>query len=141
MRAGRYVIVKMTKGDEQVTLFFLPDDKKSVRKSQIRSYEVDGYAFLAEAHVDKETYLNERLNIRVREYCDADKYEQYIREQCRKQEMKPDVFWDTMRCCQDNKWTSLMQIDMLVRRLARNDFDVQNEIALQLVDQYRQAVI
>lgn len=140
MKAGEYVIVRMVKDDEQVTLFFLPDSLRLKLNYTVRCYEKDGYSFLAEAHVDRETYYNEKLNDKVRKYCEADRHEQYIREQYRQNLITSDDFYDMVSACENDKWVMLRLMEQLIRRMCQLDFDVDNEIAIQLVDQYRRAI-
>lgn len=141
MKSGDYVIIKMVKDGETTTLFFLPDSLRLKINYTVRCYEKDGYSFLAEAHVDRETYLNEKLNDKVRKYCEADKQEQYIREQYRQNLITSDMFYDAISFCQNDKWVMLRLIERLIRKCAKEDLDVYNEIAIQLVDQYRQAIV
>lgn len=130
--------------EDILTEFFLPDNslvRCLERMARVKELKTCGYKVLAVAYVDEETYINERLNVRVSDYCYADQLEQEYRQQFRTGQITDEVFFNTMRLIQDNKWTALKCMDMLVRRLCRKDYDVYNEIAIQLVDQYRQALI
>ena len=147
MKKGDYIIYKLiNSNDEEVILFFLPEKntdevlkRKTYRILTLQSYKSQGYSVYAVAYVDKETYLNAKLDERVKEYCYVDKYEREFRE--RRYEVSPEVYFDTIQCCEDNKWTALKQISMIIRRLIREDLDIQNEIGIQLYDQYVQTVM
>ena len=147
MKKGDYIIYKLiNSNDEEVILFFLPEKntdevlkRKAYRLLTLQSYKSQGYSVYAVAYVDKETYLNAKLDERVKEYCYVDKYEREFRE--RRYEVSPEVYFDTIQCCEDNKWTALKQISMIIRRLIREDLDIQNEIGIQLYDQYVQTVM
>lgn len=147
MKKGDYIIYKLiNSNDEEVILFFLPEKntdevlkRKTYRLLTLQSYKSQGYSVYAVAYVDKETYLNAKLDERVKEYCYVDKYEREFRE--RRYEVSPEVYFDTIQCCEDNKWTALKQISMIIRRLIREDLDIQNEIGIQLYDQYIQTVM
>lgn len=145
MKKGDYIIYKLiNSNDEEVILFFLPEKntdevlkRKTYRLLTLQSYKSQGYSVYAVAYVDKETYLNAKLDERVKEYCYVDKYEQEFR--ANKDQYTSDCYFDTIQCCQDSKWTSLKQISMIIRRLIREDFDIYNEIGLMLYDQYMKA--
>lgn len=147
MKKGDYIIYKLiNSNDEEVILFFLPEKntdevlkRKTYRLLTLQSYKSQGYSVYAVAYVDKETYLNAKLDERVKEYCYVDKYEREFRE--RRYEVSPEVYFDTIQCCEDNKWTALKQISMIIHRLIREDLDIQNEIGIQLYDQYVQTVM
>lgn len=146
MKKGDYIIYKLiNKKGEEVVLFFLPEKntdevlrRKTYRILTLQSYKTQGYSVFAVAYVDKETYLNAKLDERVKDYCYADKLQHEFRE--RRHEVSPDVYFDTIQCCEDNKWTALKQISMIIRRLIREDLDVYNEIGIQLYDQYMKAM-
>lgn len=146
MKKGDYIIYKLiSKNGEEVVLFFLPEKntdevlrRKTYRILTLQSYKSQGYSVFAVAYVDKETYLNAKLDERVKDYCYADRLQNEFRE--RRHEVSPDVYFDTIQCCEDNKWTALKQISMIIRRLIRDDLDVYNEIGIQLYDQYMKAM-
>ena len=146
MKTGKYMIYKFyNRGtDTYETEFFLPDDtfqRIAYRLLTIASYKEKGSRIAGVLYVDKESYLNARLNLTVEEYIDNDRYEQEVRQKYRCGQMKKEVYLNTMRCIQDFKWTCLKKIDMQIRRIVREDFDVENEIALQLYDLYLQAIL
>ena len=146
MKKGDYIIYKLiSKKGEEVVLFFLPEKntdevlrRKTYRILTLQSYKSQGYSVFAVAYVDKEIYLNAKLDERVKDYCYADRLQNEFRE--RRHEVSPDVYFDTIQCCEDNKWTALKQISMIIRRLIREDLDVYNEIGIQLYDQYMKAM-
>ena len=145
MKNGSYMIYKMinTKGEEE-TLFFLPEvdedklKRKLARLLEVQSYRNNGYSVFGILYVDKETYLNARLDYRVKEYCQLDISEQETRRD--KYKMTPEVYFQTMQMIQDMKWSCLKTISMTIRRLVREDLSVYNEVGIQLYDQYLKAM-
>ena len=100
-----------------------------------------GYLIMGIAYVDKATYLNQRLNNTVEEYLYMDREEQDVRFKLKFHEMDRDVAIKTLEMIQDHKWTLLKVLGSQIRRLIREDFDVENEIAIQLYDQYLKALL
>ena len=146
MKTGKYMIYKFYSEETNTysTEFFLPDDtfqRTVYRLLTIASYKEKGSQIAGVLYVDKESYLNARLNLTVEEYIDNDRYEQEVRQQYRRGQMKREVYLDTMKCTQDLKWSYLKKVDMQIRRILREGFDVENEIALQLYDLYLQAIL
>lgn len=124
--------------------FFLPDDsikRFAYRQLTIADMKDKGYQIAGVLYVNKETYLNARLNQTVEDYIYEDNAEQETRRKFKRGEMSRDVYIDTMKAIQDFKWTCLKKIDMQVRRLMREDFDVENEIAIQLYDRYLRSIM
>lgn len=145
-RRGNYMIYRLYNKElsDYVTEFFLPDDclkRMMTRLLTIQSYKEKGFEIAGILYVDKEAYLNARLNNTVEEYLYEDRLEQETRYKFRTGQMTRDVYLDTMKLIQDYKWTCLKKIDMQIRRLIREDFSVENEIALQLYDQYLKAML
>ena len=143
---GDYMIYRLVKSTgEEETLFFLPEvdgdrlKRKVCRLLELQSYKSQGYEVYGILYVDKETYLNARLDYRVKEYCQLDQSERDTR--LRQREMTPETYLLTIEMIQDQKWTVLKQISMLMRRLIREGFDIHNEIGIQLYDQYLQAIL
>ena len=146
MKTGKYMIYKFYSEETNTysTEFFLPDDtfqRIVYRLLTIASYKEKGSQIAGVLYVDKESYLNARLNLTVEEYIDNDRYEQEVKQQYRRGQMKREVYLDTMKCTQDLKWSYLKKVDMQIRRILREGFDVENEIALQLYDLYLQAIL
>lgn len=145
MKQGDYMIYKLYRKDpeDMVTEFFLPDNpKRKVRRlASLASYKKEGYLVFGIMYVDKESYLNARLTATVEDYIYEDQMEQETRRKYKYGQINKDVYLDTLKLIQDFKWTCLKKIDMQIRRMVREDFDVENEIALQLYDQYLQAIL
>lgn len=123
--------------DDYVTEFFLPEKcliDKLQRLKTLSEYNKNGYVCAGFVAVDKETYLNARLNETVKEYCDNEAYRQDTQERYYQNSLSNKVYFETMRLIDDFKWTCLSKLEQQVRRLVREDFAVQNEIALQLYD-------
>lgn len=144
---GNYMIYRLVNDEgREETLFYLPEKdadevlrRKAYRLLELAQYKFCGFSVYAIAYVDKETYLNARLDYRVKEYCQLDRDEQDTRR--RRCEMSPEVYVQTLEMIQDMKWTKLKTISMCIRRLMREDFDIHNEIGIQLYDQYLQAIL
>ena len=146
MKTGKYMIYKFyNRGtDTYETEFFLPDDtfqRTLYRLLTIASYKEKGSQIAGVLYVDKESYLNARLTATVEDYIYEDQMEQETRRKYKCGQLDRDVYLDTLKMIQDFKWTCLKKIDMQIRRMVREDFDVENEIALQLYDQYLQAIL
>lgn len=146
MKTGKYMIYKFyNRGtDTYETEFFLPDDtfqRIVYRLLTIASYKEKGSQIAGVIYVDKESYLNARLTATVEDYIYEDQMEQETRRKYKCGQIDRDVYLDTLKMIQDFKWTCLKKIDMQIRRMVREDFDVENEIALQLYDQYLQAIL
>lgn len=140
-RTGDYYIYSFynKEFDNYQKEFFLPDsDFKHYlnRVLTVASMKENGYQVAGILYVNKETYLNARLNQTVEDYLYTDHNEEDAKRKYRRGEMDKEVYLDTMKLCQDFKWTCLKKIDMQIRRMVREDFDVENEIALQLYDTY-----
>lgn len=130
--------------EDMVTKFFLPDDSLSMyfnRLAELSQMRENGYLVMGIAYVDKQTYLNERLNETVREYLYMDNSEEDTKWKYRCGEMTREVALKTLEMINDRKWTLLKVMASQIRRLMREDFDVDNEIAIQLYDQYCKALL
>lgn len=133
------MIFKMRKpqDNEIVTLFFLPDKSvfdKFKRMTELAEYRANGYMCSGFTCVDKETYLNARLNETVKDFCENEEYRRDVIDRHSRGLLSETVFFETMRLIDDYKWTCLKKLSMQVRRLVRNDYDVHNEVAIQLYD-------
>lgn len=124
--------------EEITTLFFLPcKDRISEikRDRELKNMTDNGYICAGFVNVDKETYLNARLDETVRQFCENEKFRMDCVQKFSSGSMSLQTFTDTMRLVDDFKWTCLTNIYGQVRRLLyREEFDVRNEIALQLFD-------
>lgn len=133
------MIFKMRKpqDNEIVTLFFLPDKSvfdKFRRMTELAEYRANGYMCSGFTCVDKETYLNARLNETVKDFCENEEYRRDVLDRHSRGLLSETVFFETMRLIDDYKWTCLKKLSMQVRRLVRDDYEVQNEMAIQLYD-------
>ena len=145
-KTGEYQIYKFYSRelDQYVTEFFLPDDsvkRMAYRLLTVASYREKGYRVCGILYVCKETYLNARLTQTVEDYLYQEKTEREIKIKFHKGEVSRDTYLDTIKMTQDFKWTCLKKLDMQIRRMIREDFEIYNEIALQLYDQYLKAVM
>lgn len=145
-KRGNYMIYKLQREnpEDMVTKFFLPDDSLSRyfnRLAELSQMRENGYLVMGIAYVDKQTYLNERLNENVREYLYMDNSEEDTKWKYRCGEMTREVALKTLEMINDHKWTLLKVMASQIRRLMREDFDVDNEIAIQLYDQYCKALL
>lgn len=134
-----YLIYKFRRPqtEEYVTEFFLPETclaDKIHKAKTLSDYQKNGYMCAGFVAVDKETYLNARLAQTVKDYCDNEAYREEVQRRYFQCEMSSRTFFDTMRLIDDFKWTCLSKLEQQVRRLLREDFSVQNEIAIQIYD-------
>ena len=149
MRAGKYMIYSFYREGEGMEdsffflhKFFLPDttwERKHDRKMELAQLKKEGYQIAGVLYVDKESYLNARLNYHVAEYIYEDNLEQKYKLKLKCGEITPEVFDDTILMSEDYKWTKMKQIALTMRRLMREDFEIENEVAIQLYDQYLKA--
>ena len=105
---GDYMIYRLVKSTgEEETLFFLPEidedrfRRKMCRLLELQSYKSQGYEVYGILYVDKETYLNARLDYRVKEYCQLDQSERDTR--LRQREMTSETYLLTIEMIQDQK--------------------------------------
>lgn len=146
MRQGKYMIYKLYKKDiNDYTLeFFLPDDdlkRKLNRVLTLASLKEKGYRIAGILYVDKESYLNARLAQSVQDYLYQDNAEHEVKKNFRQGLMSEEIAVKTLEMIQDMKWDLLKNIHRQVKRMVREDFDVENEIALMLCDQYLKAIL
>ena len=146
MKTGKYMIYSFYSKENNTyeKEFFLPDEnlqRKLYRLSKIASYKEKGSQIAGVLYVDKESYLNARLNATVEDYIYEDQMEEEVRKKFRRGQIDKDVYIETLGLIQDFKWTCLKKINTQIHRMVREDFDVENEIALQLYDQYLQAIL
>lgn len=130
--------------ENYTTEFFLPDEslkRLAYRLLTLADYKERGYRIAGVLYVNKESYLNARLTNTVEDYLYEDRLEREVKDQFRRGQMDREVYLNTMRGIQDFKWTCLKKIDMQIRRMVREDIDIENEIALALYDQYLQAIL
>lgn len=145
-RHGEYQIYKFYNKelDHYETEFFLPDDslrRTAERLMKLASYKESGYQIAGILYVNKESYLNARLADTVEDYIYMDKLEREAKEKFEKGLMSLEVYTNTVVMIQDYKWTLLKKLKMQVDRMIRADFEVENEIAIQLYDQFMQVIL
>lgn len=141
-----YMIYKLynAKNDHTEMEFFLPDtDLKRVtwRLMTLASYKEKGYEVVGILKVDKEVYLNARLNETVKDYLYMDNQEIDTKVKFRCGMISYRTAQKTLEMIQDHKWTLLKKLAQQMRRLIREDYEVTNEIALKLYDDYIKAII
>ena len=100
-KRGNYMIYKLQREnpEDMVTKFFLPDDSLSRyfnRLAELSQMRENGYLVMGIAYVDKQTYLNERLNETVREYLYMDNSEEDTKWKYRCGEMTREVALKTL---------------------------------------------
>ena len=141
MKEKRFYIYEMyheSAGDTQF-LFFPPDvDCRDTiyRVAQVRDMTKAGYELNTLRMVSREVYLNEKIEYRLNEYLENDKYEQYTKRRWRNREITDKVALETLTMIQEQKAVSMKQIGMLIRRCQRYDYDIESEIALAVYDSY-----
>ena len=149
--AKDYMIYKMENPNihDEVYYFFLPErgvsydivlDRKVKRHLELIELNKKGYEIAGILYVDKEEYLNTRLNVAVDEYCKLDREEQEIKSRMYSYYTSRTMY-QTLELIKDRKWTLAKKIAKLVRRLMKEDLSVYNEIALALSDRYLDSII
>lgn len=146
MRHGNYMIYRFYSKDmnEYVTEFFLPDTdlrRRAFRLATVASLKEKGYRVAGILYVDKEAYLNARLAVTVEDYICMDNQEQEVKASYRSGDMPTTVAVKTLEMIQDMKWTLLKKLYNQVNRIVREDFTVENELALALYDEYLKAIL
>lgn len=143
MRAnvGEYLVYRLYNAEinDFLTEFFLPQSNLARwynRAARLLDLQDRGYRVCAILHVDEETYLNMRINRTVEEYLYQDHAEQETRLKYRRGKMTQNVYMDTMKLIKERKWSLNKILDMQMRRAQDKDFDVENEIAIQLHDKF-----
>ena len=143
MRAnvGGYLVYRLYNAEinDFLTEFFLPQSnilRRYNRSMRLADLKDSGYKVCAVLHVDEETYLNMRINRTVEDYLHQDQAEREICRKMRRGEVSQNVFVDTVKLIKEHKWTLMKILDMQMRRANDRDFDVDNEIALQLHDRF-----
>lgn len=128
---------KKPQSEEMVTKFFTPEVTLQDflnRMSTVRSLTNDGYILAGMVAVDECTYINVRLDETVMEYCRNEEYHEEVNRRYHQSEIGANVYYDTIQMVDDRKWTLLHTIDKQVGRLLRKDYEVRNEIAVQIYD-------
>ena len=146
MRHGNYMIYRFYSKDmnEYVTEFFTPDKdlrSRAYRIATIASLKEKGYRVAGILYVDKEAYLNARLAVTVEDYLCMENQEREVKLSYRSGNMTSDVAVKTIEMIQDQKWTLLKVLYSQVRRIVRNGYVVENEMALALYDEYLKAIL
>lgn len=144
-----YKIYRMEnrKINDEVLKFYLPEEgvpskialkRKAGRLLELHDLKKKGYVITAEILVNREDYLNTRLNVAVADYCKLDNEERQMKTL--------SSYWvhklTNKSLCADlepiveSKRVCLKRIVSLVRRLNNEDLDIRNEVAIMLYDQY-----
>lgn len=117
------------KGEEE-TLFFPPRSEDSKIKQELDHYKNCGYIITGVLKLDKEDYLNARLNCYVKEYCQLDLDEKRFKKTVTNTSL--EVIFSTLELMQQNKETKAKQIGMAIRRLINCGFSINNELAIAI---------
>ena len=137
---------KMTK--DEVLKFYLPEEgvssktalkRKAGRVLELHELKKKGYVITAEILVNREDYLNTRLNVLVGEYCKLDRSERELRL-LRSLYTKPNFCRD-LEAILEQKRVALKRVISLIRRMNNEDLDIRNEIALMMYDNYLMEIL
>lgn len=145
-KTGKYMVYKMHNAEigDSVMQFFTPDSslkKVLERKFAIACLRDRGYEIHGILYVDHETYLNMRLSVTVQDYLDMDKKECSVRDEYEQGKISRDIAWYALEAIQSRKKDILKVLHRQVRRIQREDYDVENEIALGLYDFYTASIL
>lgn len=130
--------------NDYVTEFFLPDlsfKEMTHRLLTLAEYKERGFQVAGILYVDKEAYLNARLTNTVEEYLYLNKAERETEQKFRRGHLNREVYINTMKMIQDSEWTCLKKINMHIRRMVKENFTIENEIALELYVEYLKATL
>lgn len=140
MKTGDYKVITLEHPEMGfLTEFFTP--RKDLRALAHMALTIAddlerGYKIVSILRVDKETYLNLRINNVVDEYTYQDQTERNIRASYYRGEVSLKVMKETIFQCESYKGTCLRRLDRLLGRLEREDFDCYNELAIELYNMY-----
>lgn len=136
MKQGNNRVYKLIKGEDTKTLYFPKVDtvSKRVRATmEVAQYKKLGYSVLCVLYVDKETYLNLRIDETVREILQTDKVEQDLRTKFSEREMTKDTYLSSMTANSDYRKSCMKKLEKQMKRLLfYEDLDCHNEIAVEL---------
>ena len=140
-KTGNFMIYKLYNRelDDYTTEFFLPDDgarRLLERHLTLASLKEKGYIVAGVLYVDRESYLNARLEETVKEYLIVDRQEEEIRKSYARGMVSLETTVETLELIHDRKWSLLRKIHKQINRMIDSDYSIENEIALMLNDQY-----
>ena len=81
------------------------------------------------------------MAVTVEDYLCMENQEREVKLSYRSGNMTSDVAVKTIEMIQDQKWTLLKVLYSQVRRIVRNGYVVENEMALALYDEYLKAIL
>ena len=140
MKTGDYKVITLEHPKMGfLTEFFTPrkDFKALAYMALTRADDLEkGYKIVSILRVDKETYLNLKINNVVDDYTYQDQNERDIISSYSRGEVSLKVMKETIFQCESYKGTCLRRLDILLGRLEREDFECYNELAIELYNMY-----
>ena len=136
MKQGNFRVYKLTKADDTTTVYFPDVDTVAKRVKvarRIAEYNKEGYKVLCVLYVDKETFLNLRIDETVHSIVQADRDEQEIRRRFAEREMSKSVYAESMSANAEWRNTCMKKLEKQMKRLMfYEDMECHNEIAVEL---------
>lgn len=136
MKCGNYRVYKLINDGDSVTLYFPEVDtvvKKVKVQKELDTYRKSGYQIACVLFVDKETYLNLRIDETVHNILKADNYEQEIKDRYNNREMSIGTYYESLEA--NNAWRK-SNLDKLEKQMKRllfyEEMNCTNEIAVEL---------
>lgn len=90
---------------------------------------------MTEERLSMEMVHHQKLADIVSDYLHNETFKEDVQKRFSCGTMTREVFFETMRLCDDFKWTCLKRLDFRMSRMIRSDIVIENEIALQLYDE------
>lgn len=136
--AGEYSVYEFVKKDTNNEFIFVNPNNSPYK--EVTDLMKRGYSLCRVEYMDKERYLNERLNVRVQEYLSLDEDEQSYKSMFTTGQITEDTLYSTLNIIIGQKVAVIQQIKLLVGRIIREDYSVYNEIALGILDSYKKSI-
>lgn len=142
LKTGDYQVYRFydVKKDSYYTEFYPPDNlnlermfDKLVNNFFLRR---QGLKVVAVLNVDKESYLNLKLEDITEDYL----YQEYVEEEARNKYkmglIEVGTLKDTLMSCQNYKWTCLKRIAKVMKRIQREGLVCHSEKGMKLYNEY-----
>lgn len=135
---GEFTIVSLYDSETEsfTQEFFLPDEGFISKQVRLAELKTQGYRVAGVLYVNRETFYNAKLACLVNEYIKEDHTKQDAIRENKYGNIDADALFIIVQDCEDAKWRILKSMTKLIRRMMRWGYDIENEIALQLYDQY-----
>ena len=134
IKRREYRVFNLISKNDEERLFITYTSEEELEK--FKSEDVQPYidrGYVVDSHlVDKEHYLNAKIDWEVREFCFFDAQEKELKEKALKGDVSVKVLIDTLDLIHAQKETIARVIGMLIRRIIRENYDVFSELAIAI---------